>query len=311
MTSFKGNLIVILLRNRHLLQGRKKKETFDQNTSIPEFRAQCERGANKFGKIPEGVVVTPITIEGIHAEWLVPENNPPDKVIMYVHGGGYVSGSCSDHRGIVSKFTRSTGIANLLFEYRLAPEHPFPGALEDSVTVYKWLLSSGYKSENILIAGESAGGGLCLATLLSLKDQCLPLPAAAVAISPWTDLTCSGTSYLTKNKVSLAPLNSWTVFSKHYVGNHRPEDPLISPLFGDLKGLPPIFINSGCDDELYDDGEQFYLKARQAGVDITFRAGKKMFHCYPLMAPMFLEATEAMDEILGFIHQHLKVAEQV
>lgn len=309
MTSFKGNLFVFLLRNRHLLNGRIKKETFDQNTSIPKFRAICERGANRFGRIPEGIVVKAITIEGIQAEWLIPENNPPDNVIMYVHGGGYVSGSCNDHRGIVSKFARSAGITNLIYEYRLAPEHPFPAALDDSVTVYKWLLSSGYKSENILIAGESAGGGLCLATLLSLKDQGLPLPAAAVAISPWTDLTCSGASYVTKNQVSLAPLNSWTVFSKHYVGNHRPEDPLISPLFGNLKGLPPLFINSGCDDELYDDGEQFYLRARQAGVNVSFRPGKKMFHCYPLMAPMFIEATEAMEEIIGFIHLHLKIAQ--
>ncbi|NCA74925.1 MAG: alpha/beta hydrolase [Alphaproteobacteria bacterium] len=309
MTSFKGNLFVFLLRNRHLLNGRIKKETFDQNTSIPKFRAICERGANRFGRIPEGIVVKAITIEGIQAEWLIPENHPPDKVIMYVHGGGYVSGSCNDHRGIVSKFARSAGITNLIYEYRLAPEHPFPAALDDSVTVYKWLLSSGYKSENILIAGESAGGGLCLATLISLKDQGLPLPAAAVAISPWTDLTCSGASYLTKNKVSLAPLNSWTVFSKHYVGDHQPEDPLISPLFGNLKGLPPLFINSGCDDELYDDGEQFYLKARQAGVNVSFRPGKKMFHCYPLMAPMFKEATEAMEEIIGFIHLHLKITQ--
>ena len=287
------------------MQGKLRKEAFDFNTSIGGFREQCEKGATRFGKIPEGVKVKTQHIEGINAEWLIPQGSNPTKVILYVHGGGYVSGSCNDHRGIVSKFAKSTGVTNLLFEYRLAPEHPFPAALDDSVKVYQWLLASGFKPENILIAGESAGGGLCLATLLALKGRNIAQPVAAVAISPWTNLSCSGESYRTKNKVSLAPLNSWTVFSKYYIGENQATNPLISPLFGDLKGLPPILLNSGADDELYDDGEKFYQKAKSAGVDITFRAGIGMVHCYPLLAPMFPEATEAMNEIIGFVKKHL------
>ena len=131
------------------------------------------------------------------------------------------------------------------------------------------------------------------------------MPVAVVAISPWTDLTCSGESYHTKNKVSLAPLDSWTVFSNHYAANHNKSLPLISPLFGDLAGLPPLFINSGVDDELYDDGEKFAEKAAEAGVEVTFRAGTGMVHCYPLLAPMFREATEAMEEICVFIGKYL------
>lgn len=287
------------------MQGRLKKETFDFDTSIPGFREMCEKGASRFGKIPEGVTVKTHRIASINAEWLIPQGSNPTKVILYVHGGGYVSGSCNDHRGIVAKFAKSTGVTNLLFEYRLAPEHPFPAGLEDSVKVYQWLLASGFKPENILIAGESAGGGLCLATLLALKERNIAQPVAAVSISPWTDLTCSSDSYRTKNKVSLAPLNSWTVFSKYYIGDNQATNPLISPLFGDLKGLPPILIISGADDELFDDGEKFYLKAMSAGVDITFRAGTGMVHCYPLLAPMFAEATEAMDEIIDFVKTHL------
>ena len=195
----------------------------------------------------------------------------------------------------------------MIFEYRLAPENPFPAALDDSVKIYQWILSSGFKPENILMAGESAGGGLCLATILSLKERSIPLPVAAVAISPWTDLTCSGDSYRTKNKVSPAPLNSWKVFSKYYVGDNLATYPLISPLFGDLHGLPPIFINSGVNDELFEDGEKFSLKAKDAGNDITFRAGTGMIHCYPLLAPMFKEATEAMNEIVDFIKKHLRI----
>jgi epsilon-lactone hydrolase len=303
--SFKSKMINCMLRNRHLFRGKLKKETFDFNTSIEGFRAQCEKGAGKFSRIPQGITVKEQFIEGIRSEWLIPDGADPGKVILYVHGGGYVSGSCNDHRGFVSKFAKETGVICMTYEYGLAPENPYPAALDDSVIVYEWIIASGIKPENILIAGESAGGGLCLAILLALKERNISLPVAAVAISPWTDLTCSGESYSTKNKVSLAPLNSWVVFSQYYAGNHPATLPFISPLYGDLKGLPPLFINSGVDDELFDDGEQFYLRAKEAGVDVTFKAGIGMVHCYPLLAPMFKEATEAMQEIIGFIKKHL------
>ncbi len=291
-----------------MFQGKLVKQSFDFNTSIAGFRNLCERGASRYARIPKDVSIKEQTIEGLKSEWLVPHGANAEKVILYVHGGGYVSGSCSDHRGFVAKFARNTSVTNLIFEYRLAPENPFPAGLEDSVKVYQWLLSAGYRPENIIIAGESAGGGLCLAILLALKERKIALPVAAVAISPWTDLTCSSDSYRTKNKVSLAPLNSWTVFRSYYVGENQPANPLISPLFGELKGLPPIFINAGVDDELFEDGEKFYLKAKEAGVDIIFRPGPGMVHCYPLLAPMFREATEAMNEIVDFIKRHLQVS---
>ena len=306
MTSFKSRIFNFLIRNAHVLRGQWKKEVMNSETSIQGFRDRCEKGASRYAKIPEGVTITPLTIEGLRSEWLTHEGAESGKAILYIHGGGYVSGSCSDHRGFVSKFAKNTGVATLIYEYRLAPEFPFPAAVDDSVKVYRWLLDSGYKPENIVFAGESAGGGLCLALLLAIKVQKLAMPAAAVAISPWTDLSCSGPSYKTKNKVSPAPLNSWFVFSKHYAGSTPVSNPLVSPLFGDLKGLPPLLINSGVDDELYDDGEQFAQKAAAAGVNVTFTKGTGMVHCYPLMAPMFPEATEAMNEIVSFIRKHLR-----
>ncbi len=304
MVSFKASTINFLLRNRHILNGKFRKETYDMNTSIQGFRDQCEKGAARYAKIPDGVEVIAEEIEGIKSEWITPQGSDASKVIMYVHGGGYVSGSCLDHRAFVSKFAKSCGYVNLVYEYRLAPEFPFPAALDDSVGIYKALLERGFPSNNIIIAGESAGGGLALALLLALKDQNIALPAASVAISPWTDLTCSGESYHTKNKVSLAPMNSWLVFSKHYAGNNDLTNPHISPLFGNLKGLPPLFINSGTADELYDDGEKFYKKAKEQGVDITFKSGEQMVHCYPFFSPAFREAKEAMDEICTFIAKH-------
>jgi acetyl esterase/lipase len=171
MTSFKSKMINFLIRNNHLLRGKLKKEVFDFTTSIQGFRDRCEKGAARFGKTTEGISLTTQLIEGIKSEWHIPENTDADKIILYVHGGGYVSGSCSDHRGVVSKFAKATGYTTLIYEYRLAPEHPFPAALDDSLNIYQWLLESGYIAEKIIIAGESAGGGLCLAILLTLKER--------------------------------------------------------------------------------------------------------------------------------------------
>ncbi|MEI6682209.1 MAG: alpha/beta hydrolase [Bacteroidota bacterium] len=305
MTSLKSKIFNFILRNRHLLQGKLRREVFTSQTSIPAFRELCEKGASHYARIPAGVVIKPAEIGGIRSEWIIPAGSDPAKVILYVHGGGYVSGSCNDHRGFVSKFARNCGYVNLVYEYRLSPEYPFPAALEDSVTVYQWLLSNGFSPANILVAGESAGGGLCLALLLALRDRDIPLPAAAVAISPWTDLTCSSDSYVTKNRVSLAPKDSWTLFSRCYAGSQDAANPLISPLFGDLAGLPPLLINAGMDDELFEDAEKFSVKAAKAGVNVVFRPGKGMVHCYPLLAPMFREATEAMEEICGFTKRQL------
>lgn len=293
-----------MIRNAYLLRGKLKKEVFDMNTSIVAFRERCEKGASRYAKAPDGIKIVPQTLDGIYSEWLIPDGAPKEKLILYLHGGGYVSGSCNDHRGFVAKLAKNTGISCIVYEYRLAPENPFPAAIDDSVKVYNWLLLNGFYAGNIIFAGESAGGGLCLATLLKLKDSKITMPKAAVAISPWTDLSCSSKSYQTKNRWSPAPLNSWYVFSNHYVGNQSTHNPFISPLFGDLRGLPPLYINSAVDDELYEDGEKFYLRAKESEVNVTFKAGIGMVHCYPLLAPMFPEATEAMNEIVKFIQFH-------
>lgn len=294
------------MRNRHLFKGKLKKERQDNSVeAVLKFRTDCEKGAEKFGKLPNGVTIKKEVIHTIISEWMIPENAPARKLIFYVHGGGYVSGSCNDHRNIIAKVTLKAEITTLLYEYGLAPENPFPAALDDSVTMYKAILEKGYLPENIVMMGESAGGGLCLATLLALRDNNIPLPKAAVAISPWTDLSCSSQTYKTKNKVSLAPLNSWTVFSHYYVGKNDVKNPYISPLWGSSAGLPPLFINAGNSYELFDDGRKFAEKARQTGVDVVFRKGEGMVHCYPLMSPFFPEATKAMDEIIKFIRNQL------
>ena len=307
MPSLRSRLLLFIMKNRHLLRFHLRRETIDwhRNESILKFREECEKGASRFGKIPKGIEVSPVTINGLSAEWILPSQAMKDKVIFFVHGGGYVSGSCSDHRIHVAKFVKGSNIGALLFEYRLAPEHHFPAALDDSVAVYRWLLDQGVSSSNIVFAGDSAGGGLCLATLLALRDKGIPLPAAAVTLSPWTDLKCTGESYRSNARKCLSPEGTWTAFSKHYVGDHDPGLPWISPLYGDLHGLPPMLIYVGGDEILRDDSIRFAEKAKDAGVDVTLRVGKGLFHCFPVCAPLFPEATHAMDEICTFIRTHL------
>lgn len=306
MQSLKSRLLFVVIRHRHLLRGELRKPRFDATTSIPAFRAQCERSAARLSRMAPNVRVEPATLGGSPAEWLVPDRSPSDRVILYVHGGGYVSGSCADHRGFVSMFAARLGVRCVTYEYRLAPEHPFPAAVDDSVRAYRALLDDLHvRPEHIVVAGESAGGGLALSLLLALKELGLPQPAAVVAISPWTDLTCSSEAYRTRNARSAAPLDSWLVFRAHYAGATPLDHPWVSPLHGDLAGLPPVLVNAGTDDELFDDGRRFVERAVERGVDATFRAGEGMIHCYPMLAPMFREAREAMDEIAAFTRRHL------
>lgn len=220
-----------------------------------------------FGEVPEGIEVLPATIGSLPAEWVIPLGARKDKVIFYNHGGGYVSGSFSNHRIHLIELVQGSGIRALQFENRLAPEYPYPAVIDDSLAAYRWLLAQGVSASNIIIAGESAGGGLCLATLLALRDQNIPLPAAVVAISPCL---------------------LW-----------------ILPFFGKLHGLPPILIYVGEDEIHLDDSIRFAKEAKAAGVDIALRIGDGMIHCYPFLPPFIPESRQAMDEICSFIKTHI------
>jgi len=309
MLSLRARLVRFLLQNRNLLRLRPKREVIDWNKyeSILRFRQDVEQGAGKFGKLPAGVQVLPVTIADISAEWILPAGVGKDKVILYFHGGGYVSGTCRAHRSIVAKFVEGSQTGALLFEYRLAPEHRFPAALEDSLTTYRWLLDQGVLPSHIVFVGDSAGGGLVLATLLALRDQGTPLPAGAVAYSPVTDFKCTGESYQTNANVCLAPEGTAPAFGKHYAGNNDLGLPYISPLYGDLHGLPPLLIYVGGDETLLDDSVRFAKKAKAAGVDVKLNIGKGLFHCYPAVAPLFPEAKQAMNDICAFIKTHIGI----
>ncbi len=308
MPSLRSRLFLFVLRHRHLLRFKFRGETaVDWENNLAQVRRSADKAARMLGRVPKGVAWRPVSIhDGLAAEWILPAGaGAPDRAILYFHGGGYVLGSIQAHRGIVSKFVKASGLGALLFDYRLAPEHPFPAGLEDAMAAYEWLLDQGLSPAHIVFAGDSAGGGLGLACLIALRDRGLPLPAAAVALSPWTDVACTGESYRTRARVCLSPPGSWEASRKHYVGDGDPCRPLVSPLYGDLEGLPPLLVLAGEDEVLRDDSIRFAHKAEQAGVDVTLRVEAGMCHCYPACAPLFPEASRAMAEIGAFIQAHV------
>ncbi len=307
MPSLRSRLIAFLMRNRNLvkLKGKDQDVDWSKYESVLKFRESVEAGAGKFGRLPGNVQVEPLEIGSMPAEWIRMAGEQQEQAMLYFHGGGYISGTCKAHRGIVAKFVLASRVPALLFEYRLAPENPFPAALDDALAAYQYMLDQGLEPQHIVFIGDSAGGGLLLASLLALRDRGLPLPAGAVAYSPVTDFTCSGKSYLANIKKCLSPPGMGLACGRHYAGGEDVTNPYISPLFGDLHGLPPLLLFAAGDETLRDDAARFADKADDAGVDVRLIVGEGLFHCYPAMAPLFPEAAEAMDKISAFIKQHI------
>jgi epsilon-lactone hydrolase len=304
MPSFRSKVVIGMIRNRHLMQGKLKPEVVDDTFSVEEFRRSVDKQSAR-AKMPAGVTVTPVTAAEMYAEWITPEGAPQEKVILYIHGGGFMSGSCLTHRMHVAKFALGTGVKALLFDYRLAPEHPYPAAVDDCLAAYRWLLDQGYAPANIVIAGESAGGTLTLATLVALRDLALPLPSGGVSISPVTDLTCSAPSFLRNFKTDIAPFNSWNIWTRYYIADNDPALPWLSPLMADLTGLPPMLLCIGTGEIHYDDTINFAAKAKRQGDDVTLLEYEGMCHAFPILAPLFPEATDAMAKICAFMRQRL------
>ena len=307
MPSLRSHLFVFALKHRHLPQGKLRRTTsVDEATDIQKLRDTVERGADFLGKLPKDFNLEPVSIGPLNAEWMLPSDVDKSQAILYFHGGGLVVGSVHSHRGIVAKFVKQSGVAALVFDYALAPEHPYPAGLNDAVAAYNYLLKEGVQPDRIVFIGDSGGGNLCLATLLALKEQSLPMPAGAVTLSAWTDLTNSGDSWnRNAERDTLCWKDAQTVFAKMYAGDNDPTAPLISPLFGDLSDLPPLMMFAGEAETFCDDTVRFAQKAEKAGVEVTYTLGDGLFHCYPACAPMFPEATAAMTEIGAFINRVL------
>ena len=262
-----------------------------------------------FYLLPWGVHIKKVMVDDkIYGEVIVPTTSNRKKVMLYFHGGGYTIGSSHSHRSLVGKIAKKAGIIALLIEYRKAPEHPFPAALEDALASYKRLLyKRGKLPEDIVFAGDSAGGGLVLALLLKIKEEGLPMPAGAIGLSPWVDLTNSGESVIkNQNEDPLVDLRKMKEWARMYAGAANPENPLVSPLFGDLSGLPPLLIQTSDAEMLYSDAIRIVKKAEDAGVDITLQTWEGLIHWWQIFQRVIPEAGEALDKISDFIKKILK-----
>ncbi len=258
--------------------------------------------------ISKEIKIESINIDGITAEWIYFPESRKDKILLYLHGGGYVAGSLQMYRDLASRISKSINGRSLLIDYRLAPENEvFPAALEDATKTYQWLISKmKIPPKNVIIAGDSAGGGLSLALLLNLKNNNIALPAAAICLSPWTDLTLSGNSI--KANADQDPFISLEVlefYAKTGLMGKNPRDPLISPLFGDFTGLPPILIQVGTAECLLDDSIRVAKIAKKAGVDMTLDIWDDMVHVFQIFASVAPESQEAIKKMGEFTSRFL------
>jgi monoterpene epsilon-lactone hydrolase len=272
--------------------------------SIEEQRAQIEVGLTQF-QVPADVRCDPVDAGGIPAEWITTPGVVAERVIYYLHGGGYVLGSINTHRELLSRLSRAASARVLIIDYRLAPENPFPAAVDDSIAAYRWLLSVGVDPARLVIAGESAGGGLTVATLVALRDAGEPLPRAAICLSPWVDMECLGESMATKAEIDpVVTRDGVLALAKAYLGDTDPRTPLASPLYADLTGSPPLLIQVGNAEVLFDDAMRLADRARAAGVDVTLEPWDDMVHMWHLYAAILPEGQQAIDRIGEFIRQH-------
>lgn len=272
------------------------------DTTVGQMRGAMEKVAER---VPPDVKCEKVEAGGVPAEWIVAPGAAEDRVILYLHGGGYVMGSVNTHRAMVARISRAAKAKALSLDYRLAPEHPFPAAVDDATAAYRWLLAQGYKANKIVIAGDSAGGGLTLATLLALRDAKTPLPAAAVPISAWSDMEGTGASVKTRAAVDpMVGSTSLSGMAKHYVGNSDPKHPHLSPLHGDYRGLPPMLLQVGDAEILLDDSTRVAEKAKAAGVKVDLEVWPEMVHVWHVYAKLLPEAQQAIDRIGQYVQEH-------
>ena len=267
--------------------------------SVEEQRAVMEASADMFPVEPD-IVSREVDAGGVPADWVTVDGSDADRVVLYLHGGGYVMGSRNTHRGLAGRIARAAKARVLLPEYRLAPEHPFPAAVDDATTCWRWLISQGFAPQRMAITGDSAGGGLTLATLLALKANVAPMPACAVALSPWTDLEGSGPTAEpgAVDDPMLTPDGLRVTGQQYAAGALR--HPLAAPLHGALAGLPPLLLQVGTREVLLSDSTRFAEKARAAGVDVTLEIEEGLIHVWQ-MFPDVPEAQSAVQRIGAFV----------
>jgi epsilon-lactone hydrolase len=280
--------------------------SWNRDTSVAQMRSDWDAA---FGGSTAPVAYERVCAGGVDGEWISPANVPEDNAILYFHGGGFRLGSVASHRDLMGQIALASGCRVLAINYRLAPEHRFPAALDDALAAYGWMLDCGLKSENVAFAGDSAGGNLVLAAMLALRERGLPLPVSAVLMSPWTDLAATGSSYVSRAEADPIHQRSMILaLAKNYLGGQGdPYDPLVSPLYADLAGLPPLLIQVGDRETVLDDSVMFADLARAAGVDVSLEVWDGMIHVFQMFGAELPEARQAIASIAQFLNRHLHI----
>ena len=246
-----------------------------------------------------------VGVNGVPAEWITAPESQEDRVVLYLHGGGYLFGSARTHRVMLAHLARAAKARVLALDYRLAPEIPFPAPVEDTVSAYRWLLSQGIAPEKMVIGGDSAGGGLTIAAMVALRHVGEPMPAAGVCISPWTDMEATGQSYTTNAEADPSVTKEQILtIAKVYMDGKDPKAPLASPIHADLTGLPPLLIQVGGVEVLLDDSTMLKARAKKAGVPVEMEVWDDMPHVWHHYAPILPEARKAIARIGEFVLQH-------
>ena len=274
-----------------------------ENPTVEDSRAGFEKMMRVIGgKTPASV--RQVDAGGVPSELVSAGRASEDTVTLYLHGGGYVIGSPKTHREFARRLSEASRAQVLVIDYRLAPENPFPAPVEDAVSAYRWLLSEGYAPEKLSIAGDSAGGGLTAATLVSIRDQGLPLPACGVCLSPWVDMEGIGDSMTSRaDRDPMVQKEGLVGMAGLYLADADPRSPLAAPMYADLSGLPPLLIQVGASETLFDDAVRLDEKARAAGVETTFEEWDDMIHVWHIFAPMLDEGQKAIERMAEFMRE--------
>ena len=272
---------------------------------IAERRRRLARFETRVPDPPRGVEVLERTLGGIGALRVWTPALVPDRRILFLHGGAYVAGSAALYGHILWRFALAAKAEIVAIDYRLAPEHPFPAALDDAVAAWLALLGEGADPRCCAVVGDSAGGGLALALLLRLRDRRLPMPAAAAGLSPWTDLALTGATLRTNAiRDPMLNIDDVPIMAAHYLAGADPQNPYASPLYGDLAGLPPVLIQVGSDELLLDDSVRMAKRLRQARVETELEIWPRMPHVWHAFAPIMPEARRAIERVGAFVRHH-------
>lgn len=280
---------------------------FNKNENLrTKFAAGSDKSiAEKEYKYSDDYEVEYVELSNSKAEYIKPKESPSKWIIIQLHGGGYIGGLKNSYRNLAGLYSEAgSGATVLTLDYRIAPENVFPAALEDAMDAYEWVLSKGYSEENVILAGDSAGGGLALGLCHFLKDNGRKLPKAVVAMSPWADLTGSGPSYT--DNVEIDPVfgsRPEAVIGSAYIGDESAENPYISPMFGDFTGFPKLLIQVGTDEMLLSDSQSVRDKAGEAGVSVEYTEYQGMFHVFQLAGKLMPESKAAWEQIKEFIDE--------